>query len=124
MTENILIYAHHISYKNIRNFCRLFEPDYYTKFDKKNASKVPNNLLKSNCEFEGLVKFKMILFSICLKYFQIISQVPKDWKIKIKQFLIGWYSIWSLLSIGIYTFYSRNNFGTKILIVFPVCMKM
>ena len=39
MTENILIYAHHISYKNIRNFCRLFEPDYYTKLDKKNASK-------------------------------------------------------------------------------------
>ena len=35
----------------------------------------------------------MILLSICLKYFQIISQVPKDWKIKIKQFLIGWYSI-------------------------------
>ena len=93
MTENILIYAHHISYKNIRNFCHLFEPDYYTKLDKKNASKVPNNLLKSNCEFEGLGKFKMILFSICLKYFQIISQVHKDWKIKIKQFLIGWYSI-------------------------------
>ena len=60
---------------------------------KKNASKVPNYLLKSNCEFEGLGKFKMILLSICLKYFQIISQVPKDWKIKIKQFLIGWYSI-------------------------------
>ena len=51
---------------------------------KKNASKVPNNLLKSNCEFEGLGKFKMILLSICLKYFQIISQVPKDWKIKLK----------------------------------------
>ena len=33
--ENTLIYAHHISYKNIRNFCRLFEPDYYTKLDKK-----------------------------------------------------------------------------------------
>ena len=33
--ENILIYAHHISYKNIRNFWRLFEPDYYTKLDKK-----------------------------------------------------------------------------------------
>ena len=123
--ENTLIYAHHISYKNIRNFCRLFEPDFYTKLDKKkNVSKVPNNLLKSNCEFEGLGKFKMILLSICLKYFRIISQVPKDWKIKIKQFLIGWYSIWSLLSIGKYTFYHRNNFGTKILIVFPVCMKM
>ena len=46
----------------LRNFCRLFEPDYYTKLDKKqNASKVPNNLLKSDCEFEGLGKFKMIL---------------------------------------------------------------
>ena len=33
--ENTLIYAHYISYKNIRNFCRLFEPDYYTKFDLK-----------------------------------------------------------------------------------------
>ena len=31
--ENTLIYAHHISYKNIRNFCRLFEPDYYTNLD-------------------------------------------------------------------------------------------
>ena len=60
---------------------------------KKNASKVPNNLLKSNCEFEALGKFEMILLSICLKYFQIISQVPTDWKIKIKQFLIGLYSI-------------------------------
>ena len=49
--ENTLIYAHHISYKNIRNFCRLFEPDCYTKLDKKkNASKEPNNLLKSNCK--------------------------------------------------------------------------
>ena len=35
MTENTMIYAHHISYKNIRNFCRLFEPDYYTKLDEK-----------------------------------------------------------------------------------------
>ena len=60
---------------------------------KKNASKVPNNLLKSKCEFKGLGKFKMMLLSICLKYFQVMSQVPKDWKIKIKIFLIGWYSI-------------------------------
>ena len=51
--------------------------------------RMTNNLLKSNCEFEGLGKFKMILLSICFKYFQIIRQVPKDWKIKIKQFLIG-----------------------------------
>ena len=62
--ENTLIYAHHISYKNIRNFCRLFEPDYYTNLDKKkkNASKVPNNVLKSNCEFDGksLVRFHKI----------------------------------------------------------------
>ena len=33
--ENTLIYAYQISYKKIRNFCRLFEPDYYTKLDKK-----------------------------------------------------------------------------------------
>ena len=51
--ENTLINAQHISYKNIRNFCRLFEPDYYTNWIKKNASKVPNIPLKSNCEFEG-----------------------------------------------------------------------
>ena len=39
---------------------------------KKNASKVPKNLLKSVCDFEGLGKFKMILTAIniiCLKYF-------------------------------------------------------
>ena len=38
---------------------------------KKNASKVPNNPLKSVCDFEGLGKFKMILTAniICLKYF-------------------------------------------------------
>ena len=69
--ENILIYAHHISYKNIRNFCRLFEPDYYKKnWIKKNASKVPNILLKSNCEFEGLRKFKMIFI---VNMFKILS---------------------------------------------------
>ena len=38
---------------------------------KKNASKVPNDLLKSNCELDGLGKFKKMLLSICLKYFQI-----------------------------------------------------
>ena len=72
------------------NFCRLFEPDYYTKLDKKkkNASKVPNDLLKSDCEFEGLRKFKMIL---AVNMFKILSN--HDWKIKIKQFLIEWYSI-------------------------------
>ena len=68
--ENTLIYAHHISYRNIRIFCRLFEPDYYSKFEKKNASKVPNNLLKSNCEFEGLGKFKMMLI---VNMFKILS---------------------------------------------------
>ena len=69
--ENALIYAHHISYKNIRNFCRLFEPDYYTKLDKKkNASKVPSNMLKSNCEFEVLGKFKMIFI---VSMFKILS---------------------------------------------------
>ena len=37
---------------------------------KKNASKVPNNLLKSNCEFEGLGKFKMMLI---VNMFKILS---------------------------------------------------
>ena len=71
--KNILIYAYYISYKNIRNFCRLFEPDYYTKLDKKRMlvfCKVPNNLLKSNCEFEGSGKFKMILI---VNMFKILS---------------------------------------------------
>ena len=33
--ENTLIYAHHISYKNFRQFCPLFEPDYNTNLDEK-----------------------------------------------------------------------------------------
>ena len=37
---------------------------------KKNASKVQNTLLKSNCEFEGLRKFKMILI---VNMFKILS---------------------------------------------------
>ena len=37
---------------------------------KKNASKVPSNLLKSNCEFEGLGKFKMMLI---VNMFKILS---------------------------------------------------
>ena len=37
---------------------------------KKNASKVPNNLLKCDCEFEGLGKFKMILI---VNMFTILS---------------------------------------------------
>ena len=36
----------------------------------KNASKVPNNLLKSYCEFEGLGKFKMMLI---VNMFKILS---------------------------------------------------
>ena len=45
---------------------------------KKNASKVPNNLLKSNCEFEGLGE---IQDDIIVNMFKILSnQVPKDWK--------------------------------------------
>ena len=31
--ENTLIYAHHISYKNLRQFFPLFEPQFYTKLD-------------------------------------------------------------------------------------------
>ena len=36
--ENTLIYAHHISYKNIRNFYTLSEPDYYIKKWDDNSS--------------------------------------------------------------------------------------
>ena len=35
-----------------------------------NASKVPNNLLKNDCEFEGLGKFKLIL---TVNMFKILS---------------------------------------------------
>ena len=37
---------------------------------KKNASEEPNNRLKSNCEFEGLGKFKMMLV---VNMFKILS---------------------------------------------------
>ena len=37
---------------------------------EKNASKVQNNLLKNNCEFEGLGKFKMMLI---VNMFKILS---------------------------------------------------
>ena len=108
MTEKRISWYMHIIFltKILGIFAVSLNPIIIENWIKKNACKVPNNLLKSNCEFEGLVKFKMILLSICLKYFEIISQVPKDWKIKIKQFLIWWYSIWSLLSIGMFTFLS------------------
>ena len=65
--ENTLVYAHHISYKNIRNFAVSLNPIIIQNWIKKNASKVSNNLLKSNCEFEGLGKFKMILIVNMLK---------------------------------------------------------
>ena len=60
---------HIIFLTKILSFYRLFIPDYYTKLDKKkNASKVPNNRLKSDCE--GLGKFKMIL---TVNMFKILS---------------------------------------------------
>ena len=37
---------------------------------KKKGCKVPNNLLRSNCEFEGLGKFKMMLI---VNMFEILS---------------------------------------------------
>ena len=45
-------------------------PSIIQNWIKKNASKVPNNLLKSDCEFEGLGKFKMIL---TVNMFKILS---------------------------------------------------
>ena len=64
MTENILIYAHHISLKKILGiFAVSLNPIIIQNWIKRNASKVPNNLLKSNCEFEGLGKFVVINFS-------------------------------------------------------------
>ena len=51
---------------------------------KKNASKVQNNLLKSNCKFEGSGKFKMILNVNLFKMLSNHYSGPKDWKIKIK----------------------------------------
>ena len=94
MTEKRISWYMHIVFltKIFRNFSISLNPIIIQNWIKKNASKVPNNLLKRNCQLEGLGKFKKILLAICLKYmyFQINSQVPKDWKIKIKQFLIGW----------------------------------
>ena len=42
-------------------FAVSLNPSIIQNWIKKNASKVPNNLLKSDCEFVGLGKFKMIL---------------------------------------------------------------
>ena len=69
MTEKriFLIYAHHISYKNIRNFAVSLNPIIIQNWIKKNVSKVPTTLLKSNFEFEGLKKFKMILIVYLFK---------------------------------------------------------
>ena len=78
---------------------------------KKNASKVPNNLLKSNCEFEGLGKFKMMLI---VNMFKILSnhksgsttlenKTVSYWMEQYLKFVKYWYN----------TFYHRNNFGKK-----------
>ena len=97
MTEKRIPWYMHIIFltKILGIFAVSLNPIIIQNWIKKNASKVPNNLLKSNCEFEGLGKFKMMLIVNMFKILQIISQVTQNWKIK--QFLIGWYSIWSLL---------------------------
>ena len=59
---------------------------------KKNASKVPKQSVEKWLRIRRFREIQDDLLSICLEYFQIISQVPKDWKIQIKQFFIGWYS--------------------------------
>ena len=50
--ENTLIYAHHIFYKNIRNFCRLFEQSLLQNWIKKNASKA-----QTTVAYLGHIKF-------------------------------------------------------------------
>ena len=84
MSEKIYIFLT----KNIWKFCPLYEPDYYTKLDEKdNTSKVSNDLLKNNCEFEGLEKFKIIINCIVSKILSYYSQIPKDWNIKLNSLL-------------------------------------
>ena len=62
MSEKIYIPS-----KHILNVCPLYEPDYYTELDEKNnTSKASNDLLKNNCEFDGLGKFKMIFNCECV----------------------------------------------------------
>ena len=58
----------YISYKKYLEFLpslwtRLL---YKIRWKKNNTSKVSNDLLKNNCEFEGLGKFKMIINCECV----------------------------------------------------------
>ena len=54
-------------------FAVSLNPSIIQNWIKKNASKVPNNLLKSDCEFEGLGKFKIINIIYMYVYTILIS---------------------------------------------------
>ena len=56
--------------KILEIFAVSLNPIIIQNWIKKNASKVANNLLKSNCEFEDLGKFKMMLI---VNMFKILS---------------------------------------------------
>ena len=72
MTEKRMPWYMHIIFltKILGMFAVSLNPIIIQNWIKKDASKVPNNLLKSNCEFEGLGKFKMILI---VSMFKILS---------------------------------------------------
>ena len=56
--ERIPWYMHTIFLTKILGiFAVSLNPIIIQNWIKKNASKVPNNLLKRNCEFEGLMRF-------------------------------------------------------------------
>ena len=69
MAEKRILWYMHIKFltKILGIFAVSLNPSIIQNWIKKNASKVPNNLLKSDFEFEGLGKFKMILTVIMLK---------------------------------------------------------
>ena len=72
MTEKRIPWYMHIIFltKILGIFAVSLNPIIIQNWIKKNASKVPNNQLKSNYEFEGLGKFKMMLI---VNMFKILS---------------------------------------------------
>ena len=76
MTEKRTSLYMHIIFltKNIRTFYPLSEPEYYAKWDEK-ITKCQNDLFKSNWNSKVWGNSRLYKLSICLKYFQIISQI-------------------------------------------------
>ena len=73
MTEKRIFWYKHIKFltKILGIFAVSLNPSIIQNWiKKKNASKVPTNLLKSDCKFEGLGIFKMIL---TVNMFKILS---------------------------------------------------